>query len=201
MDFSGIKGVLEEKGYKVTCFDTREEACRYLDEQIDGTSVGFGGSVTLSEMGIYERLCTHNTVYWHQRPHENMSDKEVRAAENRAKVYVSSMNALAETGEIVNNDATGNRVASLFYGHEKVYLVAGENKICPDYEHAVWRARNIASPRNAKRLGRKTPCAVRADRCYDCKSPERICRGLAVLWENMLGQDTEVVLIHENLGY
>lgn len=47
---------------------------------------------------------------------------------------------------------------------------------------ALWRARNIAAPKNAQRLGVKTPCAVNGDRCYDCKSPQRICRGLVVLW-------------------
>ncbi|MBE5853297.1 MAG: lactate utilization protein, partial [Lachnospiraceae bacterium] len=66
---------------------------------------------------------------------------------------------------------------------------------------ALWRARNIASPLNAKRLNRKTPCALKADKCYDCNSPERICRGLAVLWERPMSTDVEVILVEENLGY
>lgn len=59
--------------------------------------------------------------------------------------------------------------------------------LAPDYDAALWRARNVASPKNARRLGKKTPCAVRGDKCYDCKSPERICRALAVLWERPTG--------------
>ena len=79
--------------------------------------------------------------------------------------------------------ATVTGVAAVFYGHEKVYLVAGINKIAEDEAQALYRARNIAAPRNAQRLGSKTPCAAKGDRCYDCSSPQRICRGLSVLWE------------------
>jgi NAD-dependent dihydropyrimidine dehydrogenase PreA subunit len=76
----------------------------------------------------------------------------------------------------------------------------GRNKIAPSFEEALWRARNIAAPKNAQRLGKKTPCAVNGDRCYDCKSPERICRGMVTLWEPMLGQGAEVILIDEDHG-
>ena len=92
-------------------------------------------------------------------------------------------------------------MASIFYGHKKVYLVIGKNKIEKDYESAVGRARNIAGPLNAKRLKRKTPCAQKADKCYDCDSPERICRGLSVLWEKPMAGDVEIILINETLGY
>ena len=110
--------------------------------------------------------------------------------------------ALAETGELINIDGTGNRVASTIFGHEEVYFIVGVNKLAPDYDAALWRARNVASPKNARRLGKKTPCAVRGDKCYDCKSPERICRALAVLWERPTGIGrAEVVLVNEPLGY
>ena len=80
--------------------------------------------------------------------------------------------------------------------------MVGSNKIAPDYDSALWRARNIASPKNAQRLGRKTPCAVKGDRCYDCQSPERICRALAVLWAKPTGIDQmEVILVDQELGY
>ena len=92
-------------------------------------------------------------------------------------------------------------MGATLYGHKKVYLVAGSNKIAPDLAGAIDRSRNIASPLNAKRLGKKTPCAVKADKCYDCKSPERICRGLSVFWEAPTGSEYEVILIDEKLGY
>ena len=117
-------------------------------------------------------------------------------------VYISSVNALAETGALVNIDGAGNRVASTVYGHQAVYFVVGSNKIVPDYDSALWRARNIAAPKNAQRMGLKTPCAVRGDRCYDCKSPDRICQVLTVLWgKPMTLPLMEVILVDEALGY
>ena len=75
------------------------------------------------------------------------------------------------------------------------------NKIAPSLDEAIYRARNIAAPLNAKRLNKKTPCALKADRCYDCNSPERICRALSVLWEKPSGAEYEIILVNEELGY
>lgn len=201
MDFKEIRENLEKKGYTVSEFDTAKEASEYLNKEIDGKTVGFGGSVTLTEMGVCEELAKHNDIYWHWAPKEGMSMDELREKAMSTEIYLSSVNGISKKGDIVNIDGTGNRVASITFGHKKVYLVVGENKIRDTYEEALFRARNIAAPKNAQRLNRKTPCAVNGDKCYDCDSPERICRILDVLWVKPGGQDVEVVLIHENLGY
>ena len=193
--FDTVKKNLEARGFSVRTFATAAEAAAYLNEAIDGKTVGFGGSVTLQDMGLYELLGSHNEVHWHW-----VNGQEERKTAMGTQVYLSSANGLAETGEIINIDGSGNRVASTLYGHEKVYLVIGRNKLAPTYDEALWRARNIAAPKNAQRLGRKTPCAVKGDRCYDCKSPERICRGLTVQWEPMMGMETEILLVDEDLG-
>ena len=193
--FDTVKKNLEARGFSVRTFATAAEAAAYLNEAIDGKTEGFGGSVTLQDMGLYELLGSHNEVHWHW-----VNGQEERKTAMGTQVYLSSANGLAETGEIINIDGSGNRVASTLYGHEKVYLVIGRNKLAPTYDEALWRARNIASPKNAQRLGRKTPCAVKGDRCYDCKSPDRICRGLVVLWGAMMGMETEVILVDEDLG-
>ena len=116
-------------------------------------------------------------------------------------MYITSVNGMAETGELINIDGNGNRVASSLYGHKKVWFIVGRNKLAPTYEEALWRARNIAAPKNAQRLGWKTPCAVHGDRCYDCKSPDRLCRCLTVLWGAVDNMEMEVVLIDQDLGY
>ena len=198
-DFSRVKQNLEARGFRVSVFATAAEAADYLDSAIDNTSVGFGGSVTLEQMGLYERLGRHDRVNWHWRP--TVDGADARQAAMTAEHYITSVNGLAETGELINIDGTGNRVASTLYGHKKVWFVVGRNKLAPTYEEALWRARNIAAPKNAQRLKRKTPCAVKADHCYDCKSPERICRGLVVLWEAIGSMEMEVVLVDEALGY
>lgn len=201
MNFSEVEKNLKNRGFAVACFETASEAVEYLDAKIDRQTVGFGGSVTLAQIGLYETLGTHNILFWHQRTPEGRTAAEVRRDAAEAAVYISSVNGLAETGEIVNIDGNCNRVASILYGHEKVYLVVGRNKLAKDHDGALHRARNVAGPLNAKRLGVRTPCAAKADRCYDCSSPERICRGLSVLWGKPMIGDFEVILIDEDLGY
>lgn len=193
-DMERVRKNLEERGFQTSCFAMAKEAADYLDAQIDGATVGIGGSITIQAMGLSERLSKHNEVIWH------WEGGELRRA-MLADVYLTSVNGLAETGEIVNIDGNCNRVAASMFGPKRVYYVVGINKIAPDFEKALWRARNVAAPKNAQRLGKKTPCAVKADRCYDCKSPERICRGLSVLWRKPTGfEQAEVVLIEEELG-
>ncbi|MGN1194324.1 MAG: lactate utilization protein [Acutalibacteraceae bacterium] len=201
MDFTKLKLSLEHSGYTVSVFDTADSAASYLESEINGKTVAFGGSVTVRDMGLYEKLSKNNTVFWHWKPLDGQTGKQVCAKARDAEVYISSVNAIAETGEIVNIDGNGNRVAETTYGHEKVYLIAGRNKVADDLHSAISRARNIASPLNAKRLNMKTPCAEKGNRCYDCKSPDRICRVLSVFLEKPNGCEYEVVLINENIGY
>lgn len=129
-----------------------------------------------------------------------LADRRAEPPGTNAQIYITSANGLAETGEIINIDGSGNRVAATLYSKEKVYFVIGRNKLAPNFDEALWRARNIASPKNAQRMGLKTPCAVKGDRCYNCTSPDRICRGLVVLWEPTFGAPTEVLLVDEDLG-
>lgn len=189
---------LELRGFQTSHFPTAEEACAYLNQELDGRTIGFGGSQTVRDMGLYEQLSEHNTCIWHWDKVHNVIPKDA----TDAQVYICSVNGLAETGEIVNIDGGGNRLASGLFGHEKVYFIVGSNKIAPDLEKAIWRARNIAAPKNARRLGHKTPCAVKADRCYDCKSPERICAAMVIYWgKPSLIPEVEVVLVDQELGF
>ena len=201
MNFTKLKNSLEGLGYTVSEFNDAEEATKHLSNQLSNRTIGIGGSVTVDEMKLYDALVSHNDVYWHMRLPENMSAMEARKRANQADFYISSVNGIAETGEIINIDNTGNRVSAISFGHDKVYLIVSENKIASNYEEALDRARNIAAPLNAKRLGVKTPCAIKGDKCYDCKSPQRICRNFSVLWEKPTGSEYEVILIHEKLGY
>ena len=195
MDYEKLKTNLENNGFACTRFATAKQAAEYLNNKIDGKSVSFGGSVTLQEMGLAEQLQEHNKMIWH------WSNGTIEEAAN-TQVYMCSVNGIAETGEIINIDGTGNRVASTIFGHDELYLVVGSQKICPDYDSALYRARNVAAPKNAQRLKRNTPCAVKADKCYNCNSPERICKALTVLWKKPTGiKYAEVLIIDEEIGY
>ncbi|MBR2490776.1 MAG: lactate utilization protein [Ruminiclostridium sp.] len=199
MNLELLQKNLEARGFTYRYFPTAQEAADYLCASIRGKTVGIGGSMTIKHMGLYDRLKENNTVAWHWE----VPGPETLAQAAAAQVYLSSVNGIAETGEIINIDGTGNRISATLYDREKVVLIAGVNKIAPDYDQALWRARNIASPLNARRLNRKTPCAQGDEiKCFDCKSPERICNGLTVLWHKMGGvKECEVVIIGEELGY
>ena len=198
---TALAALLETRGYRATVLETAKEATAYLQKSLAGLTVGIGGSMTALEMGLDTALAPVCRLFWHWRPAEGRSAAEEMAGADTAEVYISSVNAIAESGEIVNIDGNCNRVSAMVFGHESVYLVAGKNKIAATEADALHRARNVAAPKNAQRLGRKTPCAALGERCYDCKSPERICRNLSVLWGKPATGAFTVVLIDETLGY
>ena len=191
---------LRKRGYDVSCFETGEDAAAYIDSKIDGFTVGFGDSETIMSLSLYERLSSHNEVYDPKHPREGKGFYDTARICLTTEIFLTSVNGIAETGEMVNIDGTGNRVAGSLYGHRKVYFVAGRNKISPNLEEAAQRARNVAAPKNAASHQYKTPCAVHEDRCYDCSSPNRICNAQVIYWRKMNHMDMEVVLINEDLG-
>lgn len=199
MDWDKVTGNLEARGFAVVLCDTAAQAADFLTGAIHGKTVGFGGSMTLDRLGLFQRLSADNQCFWHWKT----PGPETVAAAAASQVYVTSVNALAETGELINIDGGGNRISAAASAKEAVYYVVGRNKIAPDFDQALWRARNVASPLNARRLNRKTPCAQGKElKCYDCQSPERICNGLSVLWRKLSGTKTcTVVLVKEDLGY
>jgi len=200
MDTESILSNLRKRRYRAFYTESGEAAAEMLATQLAGKTVGFGGSVTVKQLGLYEKLSASNQVYWHWLSDDRTAAQEKAA---RAQVYILSANAMTEAGEIVNIDGNGNRLSSMLYGHERVIFLVGINKLTPDLQSAIDRARNIASPLNARRLKRKTPCALTEPmRCHDCVSPERICNGMTILFEKMGSiPEMDVILIGESLGF
>ncbi len=199
MDTEKLRKNLHARGFELTCFASAEEAKAYLCEQIQDTDVGFGGSKTADALDLYHALQAHNTVHWHW--YEGTAPEVFQAAA-QAEVYISSVNAIAETGELVNIDGRGNRVAALSFAEGKrVFIVASTKKVCPDLNTAIERARTVAAPINVQKLPGKRPCAVTGS-CMDCRSPARGCCVLQVLMFKPMGTKRfEVLLIDEDLGF
>lgn len=200
MDVEKLKRSFEGRGWSFKHFATGSEAADYLAGELAGDTVGIGGSGTVDAIGLYDKLTAEcPDVAWHWKE----SDQD--AARMRAMTtdsYVCSANAVAETGEIVNIDGKGNRVAATLYGHKKLYIVAGQNKVCPDLDAAIYRARNVAAPLRARSFNVDTPCVKSSElKCFDCRSPERVCCGMSILMYKMMGMEKcELVLIDEDLG-
>ncbi|NLW40141.1 MAG: LUD domain-containing protein [Tissierellia bacterium] len=190
---------LKDNGFIVRVFDNKEEAKKALLDSIStDESVAFGGSMTLHEMDLYDDFKKRGyKVFWHWKAEDKR--KELESAYN-ADIYLTSTNALTLDGKLVNMDGTANRVSSMFYGHERVYIIAGRNKICKDYEDARERIKNVAAPKNAKRLNINTPCRF-TGKCNDCDSPDRICSVEVILHRNPTGANINVYIIDEDLGY
>lgn len=187
---------LKARGFGVAYFAAGAEAAAYIANQVHNSTVGIGGSKTAEAIGLYDTLAADNEVFWHWCVPGAETIKKALAAD----YFISGANAISEDGEILNIDGNGNRVAGTLYGHKKVFIVSGTNKISPDFASALDRARNIAAVKNCARFDVKNPCKLDG-KCHDCRSPQRICRALTVLWGPMQNMETEVVLIGEELGF
>lgn len=199
-DIKTVRENFEKHRIATSYFETAQEAVDYLSQNIQKKSVSFGGSVTLREIGLYDALVEKQcSIIWHWKLPNTMPTYQLS---RYSEVYVTSANGVSATGEIVNIDAVGNRIAQTAFGPKEVYIVVGINKLADNLEDALWRAKNIASPKNAQRLNKKTPCAIKADKCYDCDSPERICGVTSIIERKPISFDKmEIVFINQDLGF
>ena len=111
-----------------------------------------------------------------------------------------STNAISLDGQLVNIDGTGNRVAALIFGPKQVIVIAGMNKVCHDLDSAMVRARNIASPPNALRFDKKTPCTANGS-CGDCLSGDCICNQIVITRNSRDENRIKVILVEGEWGY
>jgi len=165
-------------------------------------TVGVGGSVTLREIGIIDRLQEQgNVIYDHWKQGISNEDSvRIRRLQQSSDVFLTGANAVTSNGEIVSIDGFGNRISSMMFGPKGVMIIAGVNKIVKDIPEAIHRLKTVAAPMNAKRFGADTPCA-RLGKCMDCDSPQRICRGTLIMERKPFVTPTLVVIVMEDLGY
>ena len=189
--------------FKAIYVKTKEEAVQEVWKHITPKQrIGVGGSLTIRGLGILEKLEAQGyTLYDHWKPglsKENIL--EIRKSQMTSDLFLSSANAITLNGELVNIDATGNRVNGTVFGPEKVILVAGYNKIVENVEEGINRTKNVAAPLNARRLNIDVPCA-RLGKCVDCSSPNRICRTIVIHERKPVLTDMLIILVGEELGY
>lgn len=193
---------LQKNGFETIYFFTAKEATNWLLESAKvGEMVTFGGSVTLTDLKLREKFEEKGVNYLDYRKEGTPKEqKEWFRQCFFCDAYYSSANAITEDGYIYNVDGRGNRVAATSYGPDRVYIVAGQNKICKDLAEAEKRRGNIAAPLNSKRLNTKTPCKETGV-CSNCQSEGRICRIYTVFKHPPLGTEMTIVLVGEDLGY
>jgi len=193
---------LKKHGFKVEAANDRSEAREKALAIIqDGAVVGVPGSASVRATGLVEALKEKgHTVYDHWDESLSMPDQmKARKAQLTSDVLVTSANAVSMTGEIVNMDGVGNRVAPTVWGPGKVILIVGVNKIEKDLDSARERIRKIAAPIRAKELNIKLPCVEKGE-CTDCNSPARICRAEVIIHRPPTLTQTFVIVVDEELG-
>ena len=196
---------LERNKFVAHYFETAAEAVAYLKNRIQNKCVAIGDSRTLLEIGVHDALSEVNEdITDIQRPLPGESFRDTALRTMGRDVFLTSVNALSQTGEMVNIDGTGNRVAASLFCSQEVFFVLGINKITPDLASAIYRARNVAAPLNSKLNKKSTlnPCATLEQQCYDCGSSDRICNALTIYYKKMRNMQTmEVIVINESLGF
>ena len=182
---------------------TGKNAVEKVSELIaDGSTVTWGGTATIRDLGIPQTLKNRSTLNVLDRDTVNTPEEKVQMYLKAftADVYLTSANAISEDGVIVNIDGNGNRVAAISWGPKKVIFVIGLNKVAQTIEAAIARARGIASPINSQRFDINTPCRIDGT-CHNCNSPESICSYVHILRNSRNGNRHIVILVGEDLGY
>ena len=164
----------------------------------EGSTVTMGGGMSVREIGLVEALKAGPYTFIDR---DATTDKRAAMlAAYDADVFLSGANAMTEDGVLVNIDGNANRVSAIAQGPRKVLFIVGMNKVCPDVDSALKRARNVAAPINAQRFGLSTPCA-KTGSCLDCKSPDTICCQFLVTRFSHHPGRIQVILVNDDLGF
>ena len=179
--------------------ETREEALQMALELIpEGASVGMGGCMSAQEIGLTDALRSGDYDFIDRDRTTNK--REAMIATYDADYFISSVNAMTEDGVLINIDGNANRVSAIAQGPKYVVFIVGMNKIAPDVDSAMKRARNVAAPINAQRFGLATPC-TRTGSCMNCKSPDSICCQILITRLSRHEGRIHVILVNDELGY
>jgi len=203
---SNCKKALEKNNFNAFIAQTPADAKQIVLERIlpglDIQSVSWGDSVTLYETGILQYFKKKSGVRFIETFSKKISREQSMVRRREAiltDLFFTGTNAVIESGMLVNLDMIGNRVGGITFGPKHVVIMVGRNKIVPDLEAAMLRIKNYATPANAIRHGKKTPCA-KTSVCMDCSSPDRICNIWTIHEKSHPKGRIRVILINQDLG-
>ena len=158
MDLEKLKKNVTARGMEFFYARSAEEARQHVLEQVQNTTVGSGGSKTVDALNLYDELCKTNEVHWHWK---DGAKPEVYRAAEQAEVYLSSVNGISETGELVNIDGRGNRVAALTYVMGKrVFLLASMAIFAASFRSVLTRFVFVIAIVVGARILQSTACSV-----------------------------------------
>lgn len=190
------------RNIEVEYFETLEDVKSHILNIIPTEStIGIGHSATLQKMNITNSLLERGNVVYDKELAKNLEEcKGLKKKALTTDWYITGSNAISIDGRIVNIDHSGNRVASIAFGPDKVIIVVGKNKVVDSVDEAIKRVKNVACPLNAKRAGFNPPC-VTLNRCVDCVSKERVCNSLLIIEGQSDCNRIKVFIVNEECGF
>ena len=195
---------LQGNGFTSLYCATPQAAADYIIAgAADAVTIGFGGSMSIVSLGVENVLREQGKELLNHASSSLSRDEkmEVMRRQLTCDLFLTGCNALTLNGELVNIDATGNRVGAMFFGPRKVIVVAGRNKLVDGTpQDAITRIKAWATPPNSKRLNFKTPCAATGF-CNDCNSPDRLCRVTSIIDRKPRFTDVHVLVVNTELGF
>ncbi|GAB3419679.1 hypothetical protein GCM10027435_21350 [Haloparvum alkalitolerans] len=185
---------LEANGFEVAVVDSAADALEAVQSRVPaGASVMNGHSTTLEEIGFAEYL-SESDHEWESLPDRIWSiddDAERQAARREAQTadyFLGSVNAIAETGELVAADRSGSRIGAYPFAADNVVIVSGVNKIVDDLDAALDRLESVAYP-------------LENERAKDAYGVESAVAKQLIFRQELEEGRTTVVLVRERLGY
>lgn len=165
----------------------------------EGSSIGWGGGVSIEQIGLKNALRSGNyQLIDRDKVSSPEEKKKLERQSLTADFFLMGTNALTEDGQLVNLDGKGNRVAALCFGPD--HVIAGMNKLVHSIEDAVSRVRHIAAPINAMRFAGDTPCR-QSGICGDCRKADCICSQLVITRNCLTPGRIKVIVVGETVGY
>ncbi|MDD4369685.1 MAG: lactate utilization protein [Anaerostipes sp.] len=194
---------IEKRNMEAVYCETKEDALEHILSYINKESVvSWGGSQSAKDIGLMDIIKTSGdyTPIDRSAGKNATEQRELFGKAMLSDYFIMGSNAITLDGELINIDGTGNRLASLCYGPAHVVIIVGMNKVVNNVKDGIARVRNIASPPNTIRLGKKTPCAL-TGRCGDCYSEECICNQILVTRRSRDKERIHIVLVGESVGF
>jgi len=145
-------GALKANGFIPQYVATKEQALEVIKGLIPaGETVMSGGSRTLEEIGFIE-LLKSGTHPWNNLKDGIFAepDKEkqsiLRNQSILAPYFLGSIHAVTEAGQLVVVSGSGSQIPSYAFSSTNVIWVVGTQKITPDLQSAMARARDYVYP-------------------------------------------------------
>lgn len=207
LKLESVKENLENNNFEVCIAQDVDEAKQIavndIIPKLSPKTVSWGGSVSFVSTGLFHALKDNPDMEVLNTFDQKISPEEMLELRRRAllvDLFITGTNAVTESGQLVNLDMIGNRVAAMMWGPKNVLLIIGRNKICSDLEDAMFRIKNYAAPVNVMNLDKKTPCHATGI-CQDCSSPDRICNYWTIIEKSFQKKRIKIILVNEDMGF